>query len=669
MKRNLFETMQYCISEMPHRKYLVLLLVTIICLGILPLRVEAITERTVKIYAPAVTSTAEGYVGAITEITVSITSGSGEVFVSTTPLTQVDMQASARMAALIACQLVGENFYNYNFYVKVKSPALIIGGPSAGAEMTIAIASALKGWEINYSVMMTGMINPDETIGPVGGIPEKIEAAAKHGVKLFLIPLGQRYFTKYEIVEERVGPFIIRRIEPRVIDVVKFAEKLGIKVIEIGDIREAIYYFTGHYISIGNYTELPSLKEEIIQAFKSQFEELKIKAENEIRKAKESILDLSDSYSKKQLSKMLDLATALLSETEELASNRKYYSASSKAFQALINAQYVIYAADFIKGRSFDDIVREVKETIDEARKTVNEATIDNINALQFAIASKWRLKNAIKSMEEAAKYFKEGMYGYSLQELAYAKWRAKTAIQWIKLTSLSNGRKIDWDRIKPIIDNYIYEAETVIAYSQTVLSEMGVSSTEIKLAIEYLDDAKENYNKGDLILALSETMHSLVYASTAMSLLPVSEKTIDYQIEYARKKGLDSMWRLKKAGVDPILSYLYFEHSETLKDKKEKLLTYKLASIYSNTLNLILSANVTALPSTETPITSIKPTTPSVPTISQTTQAEIWPREVPLIWILLTGVVGLVLGFIIGVHFSSRSKLEAKAKNVEIGL
>ncbi len=36
--------------------------------------------------------------------------------------------------------------------------------------MTVGIIAALEGgWKVNPKVMMTGMINPDGTIGPVGG--------------------------------------------------------------------------------------------------------------------------------------------------------------------------------------------------------------------------------------------------------------------------------------------------------------------------------------------------------------------------------------------------------------------------------------------------------------------------------------------------------------------
>ena len=55
--------------------------------------------RNITVYAPAVAQTTSGYVGVISTITFTIqNNGSGRVFVDTSPLTQIDMQGSARLA-------------------------------------------------------------------------------------------------------------------------------------------------------------------------------------------------------------------------------------------------------------------------------------------------------------------------------------------------------------------------------------------------------------------------------------------------------------------------------------------------------------------------------------------------------------------------------------------
>ncbi len=122
----------------------------------------SLSYRNVTVYAPAVASTDEGYVGVISTITVTIQNiGSGRVFVDTLPLTQIDMQGSARLAVKVASALVKNddkceiNPSEYDFFFVVRTSAPIIGGPSAGAIMTVAVTSLLQNWTIDDKTVMT----------------------------------------------------------------------------------------------------------------------------------------------------------------------------------------------------------------------------------------------------------------------------------------------------------------------------------------------------------------------------------------------------------------------------------------------------------------------------------------------------------------------------------
>ncbi|MDP9132175.1 MAG: hypothetical protein M3M98_03460, partial [Nitrospirota bacterium] len=72
-------------------------------------------------------------------------------------------------------------------------------GPSAGAVMTVGFAALLKGDRIQRGIAMTGTITKDGTIGPVGGIPDKIRAAVREGYRTILIPEGQRHDPRWNI--------------------------------------------------------------------------------------------------------------------------------------------------------------------------------------------------------------------------------------------------------------------------------------------------------------------------------------------------------------------------------------------------------------------------------------------------------------------------------------
>ncbi|HUG90478.1 MAG TPA: S16 family serine protease, partial [Planctomycetaceae bacterium] len=78
------------------------------------------------------------------------------------------------MSVITASLLLGINPSQYEFSFDVAGR---IDGPSAGALMTAAVLAGLLGDQIDPAVTMTGTINPDGTIGPVGGIPHKIVGA------------------------------------------------------------------------------------------------------------------------------------------------------------------------------------------------------------------------------------------------------------------------------------------------------------------------------------------------------------------------------------------------------------------------------------------------------------------------------------------------------------
>ncbi len=123
--------------------------------------------------------------GTLANLTVSVVSGSGRVFVNTMPLVDVDTQISARIAKEVACNILNTDCSHYDFYYNIDSGDILVSGPSAGASMAVCTMAALLGVDVNKSVVMTGLINPDGTIGPVGAVSEKGSILKNY---LFLVP-------------------------------------------------------------------------------------------------------------------------------------------------------------------------------------------------------------------------------------------------------------------------------------------------------------------------------------------------------------------------------------------------------------------------------------------------------------------------------------------------
>ena len=76
-----------------------------------------------------------------------------------------------------------------------------VDGPSAGGMSCLAVMSAMEGRDFPDDFAMTGTIMADGTIGPVGGIAEKIKAAAKSGIKRICIPAFRRMEDDVDLLE------------------------------------------------------------------------------------------------------------------------------------------------------------------------------------------------------------------------------------------------------------------------------------------------------------------------------------------------------------------------------------------------------------------------------------------------------------------------------------
>ena len=104
-------------------------------------------------------------------------------------------RSSGWMAVIMSGLLLGVDPTDYRYSYEVGGR---LDGPSAGGLVTVATLAAILGHPMRDDATMTGTINPDGTIGPVGGIPHKIDGAAEAKKKLMLIPAGQRRSLDYQ---------------------------------------------------------------------------------------------------------------------------------------------------------------------------------------------------------------------------------------------------------------------------------------------------------------------------------------------------------------------------------------------------------------------------------------------------------------------------------------
>ncbi|HEX5358656.1 MAG TPA: S16 family serine protease [Candidatus Nitrosotalea sp.] len=188
------------------------------------------------------------YAGTVLKITVEIRDGTGLVLVNTAIPTGVDFQTSARTAVMIAQKYTNSDLSKKDVIFSISSGnqqgLQAVDGGSAGGAMTVLLISDISGKPINNKVLMTGTIENDGSIGKIGGVSEKADAAGKYGAKIFLVPAGQAITQVQSCDEKRAGSFVYRTCTSQDQPLSDLTEKeFGMKVIEINSISDALSYF------------------------------------------------------------------------------------------------------------------------------------------------------------------------------------------------------------------------------------------------------------------------------------------------------------------------------------------------------------------------------------------------------------------------------------------
>lgn len=114
--------------------------------------------------------------------------------------------------AMLGVSLVDRPEFEFPIDVSIDSGK--VGGPSAGLAFTLAIIDRLSPGDLtgDEKVAVTGTIRLDGSIGQVGGVPQKTEAAVDAGATLFLVP-PEEYDVAVEAARGRIDVHEARTLE------------------------------------------------------------------------------------------------------------------------------------------------------------------------------------------------------------------------------------------------------------------------------------------------------------------------------------------------------------------------------------------------------------------------------------------------------------------------
>jgi uncharacterized protein len=230
-------------------------------LAVAPSAIAAPKDKGLLLHALCTRGGSNGTEGCTSEVTIKLDNSGGSDFRVSFSEDEVagtgdQWRAAGWNAATTATLLTGAALGGRTVEYELNGQ---IDGPSAGALMTVGVISLLRGDKIKDNVTMTGTINPDGTIGPVGGIPLKVAGAVEAKKTVMLIPQGQRNS------EDEEG---------NLVDVVDIGRDAKVDVREVGDIYDAYKEFTGKTLpklASGGNTALSSVAYNKLEALTKEW--------------------------------------------------------------------------------------------------------------------------------------------------------------------------------------------------------------------------------------------------------------------------------------------------------------------------------------------------------------------------------------------------------------
>ncbi|MEM3126473.1 MAG: S16 family serine protease [Candidatus Woesearchaeota archaeon] len=459
--------------------------------------------------------------------------GEGRVFLETFPLTKYDTQISTRFAKEIACNYLERDCSKLDFFYTVRSESGFVGGPSAGASTALLTIAVLENKDIPQDISMTGTINSGGSIGPVGGVKEKIEGGAKAGIKKIFIPKGERKIK----IGENVS-----------FDVVEYGKNLSVEVIEVAELQEA-------------------LKEYGIPFKKKEYELIVDPDYNKVMKAIsnqlcERTLKLKDAHDiSENISK--DITRDATNATRRAASaykENKYYTAASYCFSTNAKINALILSEKNLSKKEAKKSIENIRKELESLVKELNKKKLLTLTDLQTYMIVTERISDTENSLNQTLERLEKNQS--FANGIAYARERLESAKSWMQFFGV-NGRKFELDKehLRTSCLKKVEEAKERFQYVKTYAQQFDVG--------EKLQEAETYYNTGKYELCLFKASLIKADVNSVLSVLGVTEAQLGDIID--TKRNIAKRLIAEQGAKDnfPILGYSYYEYAGELKDSQ----------------------------------------------------------------------------------------------------
>ena len=491
--------------------------------------------------------------GRIANLYIDVKPGGGRVFIDTFPLTRLDTQISTRFAKETACKFLNRNCDYVDFFYTLRSDAPLLGGPSAGASVAVITAAMIDNLKLNDKVAMTGTINSGGVIGQVSGIKYKIDAAFNEGLEKVLIPYGMTSYT-----------YVVHG-QNKTIDFVEYGKDLGIEVVYVRNLNEALYEFTGkRYNDAVTEINVPNFYTETMLSITDQLCYDALRFETEFNNLTE--MNLSDDKNN-----AINLALRLTNQSKDAYADQKYYSAASFCFGANIRFNYINFLLEYdisddmdLNETFIDYLNQKVIDLENETNLRIN--ILDNyeiitITDLQAYMVVRERLLETIEQIDLAKIALNSEDIDAFFYRLSFANERFKTARLWSEFFGKDGvNLRLNNDLLRNSCIRKISETQERIEYVRLSFPTLDFSSY-----FEGISTARRDLNNQEYALCLFKISKTKADIEVFISAIGLSDldSFVDTKVEMARML----ISKQQKSNLFPILGYSYFEYAELLKE------------------------------------------------------------------------------------------------------
>jgi predicted S18 family serine protease len=483
----------------------------------------------------AVYQEGETFKGSPADVQLEIKKGTGRVFLETIPLSKVDTQLSTRFAKEMACKFTEEDCKSYDFFYTIKSPAGIVGGPSAGGAIAALTAAMLLDHPVDQHTAMTGTINSGELIGPIGSLKEKISAAKENGIKKVIIPSVQVSNTG----DNQTAA--------------EYSAKLGIEIVGVATLREAVQEITGK--TIEEDAKEVTVPEEYIAVMRNVSLELCNRSDSLL--AEIDATDLAESkYIVFDRVNLLRESKNLTDKGSRAFKEGNYYSAASYCFGASIKANTLLYG---MRNLSPDDTAISIyglQKKINAFDRQTESRKKETITDLQTYMIVKERILEASQQLEAGRN---------DSGSLAYTEERLNSAIEWSQFFGKEGAK-------------YNLDAASLQNSCQEILAEVDERFQYLNLFFPgLLDDMNKNlitankyHQRGDYALCVYLASKTKAEANIMVTLLGVKEDVLDEVLNQKLAAAEKEVAQQIDNGIFPIIAYSYYEYATSLKEENK---------------------------------------------------------------------------------------------------